>query len=449
MRSTRCLSCFAILLGIVSTAAGQQGVRWQPNLEAAGRLAAQQNRLVLVHFWGDGCPPCMQMERDVFSRPDVAAAIDANYIAVKINTNDFPNTAKRFGITKLPTDLVISPSGETVYKSEGGYTAANYMTLLNRTAAAAHAQRMKTVAQVASGPAPGASTATPVDPKGDPFRQPAYAGNQPAASGNPRRGVEAQPAKTPDRPVVTTVPPTVTLPTEEARGYAAPPADVSGYRAQPAAAPVANQASPDSRDRGMAATPPPHLAPKSDLPGQRPTGPVAEARPPEARVEPTGTAATEPRPGNPPLGLDGCCPVHAAEDWQWIKGSRWYGVIHRGRTYLFAGPEERNKFQQDPDRYAPMISGNDIVAAAERGELVQGTRDVAGQFKGRVYLFSNEASYEKFCQDPAKYAAAAQKMLELADRAAGHPAPSQDPATAVSSGSAMRTNQNPGVYGRY
>ena len=41
-----------------STATAQDTIRWETDLATGQRLAAQTNRLVLVHFWGTWCPVC-------------------------------------------------------------------------------------------------------------------------------------------------------------------------------------------------------------------------------------------------------------------------------------------------------------------------------------------------------------------------------------------------------
>ena len=107
---------------------------------------------------------------------------------------------------------------------------------------------------------------------------------------------------------------------------------------------------------------------------------------------------------NPPLGLDGYCPVVLSEKQQWVLGDRRFGAIHRGRTYLFAGAEEQRRFFTDPDRYAPAVSGNDVVLAAEQGQPVPGMREHGVFFGNRVYLFSSEATLEKFSRNPTLYA---------------------------------------------
>ena len=54
----------------------------------AQRIAAQTNRLVLVHFWGTWCPPCMEMEKSVFSKPGLGTAVNPYYVPVKIQVEE-------------------------------------------------------------------------------------------------------------------------------------------------------------------------------------------------------------------------------------------------------------------------------------------------------------------------------------------------------------------------
>ena len=68
-----------------------------------------------------------------------------------------------------------------------------------------------------------------------------------------------------------------------------------------------------------------------------------------------------------------------------MPGDCRLGAIHRGRTYLFAGPDG-SSFLAAPDRYAPVASGNDIVLATDQGKVVPGTEH--GVFyENRIYLF--------------------------------------------------------------
>jgi YHS domain-containing protein len=117
------------------------------------------------------------------------------------------------------------------------------------------------------------------------------------------------------------------------------------------------------------------------------------------------TVATPNGSAFPPLALNGYCPVTLLEQQRWQLGDRRWGVIHRGRTYLFAGPEQQRKFLANPDRYSPAISGQDVVMALDYGQAVEGKRAMGLEYQNRIYLFSSDASRQAFIQNPKRYAA--------------------------------------------
>ena len=141
--------CVALL---VSTVHAQPTVRWQPTLQMAKQLAAQSNRLVLVHLWSPSCIACSRMEQEVFVRPEVASVLEANYVAVKLNADHFPTTARQYGVTSLPTDLIITPQGQMIEKIVGFRPAGEYIAALNWVAQNARGLGLGAYAQI-----PGAS----------------------------------------------------------------------------------------------------------------------------------------------------------------------------------------------------------------------------------------------------------------------------------------------------
>ena len=78
-------------------------------------------------------------------------------------------------------------------------------------------------------------------------------------------------------------------------------------------------------------------------------------------------------------------------------------ALHRGRTYLFAGPEEQRRFLDNFDRYAPALSGYDCVKYVEQGAMLEGKRGHGIYYRGQVFLFVDEASLQQFWQAPERY----------------------------------------------
>src|SRR3954464_6073637 len=123
---SQCLQLQAQQQASTATNAAPGGIQWQTNLEEAKRLAAESNRLILVHFWSPSCVPCMQLEQNVFSQPYVQQTIQAKYVPLKLNADEVPSTTKQFGITRLPSDLVITPSTKIVGRMVSPPTPAAY-----------------------------------------------------------------------------------------------------------------------------------------------------------------------------------------------------------------------------------------------------------------------------------------------------------------------------------
>ena len=63
----------------------------------------------------------------MFTQPSVAAAIGADYVAVKVNADNFPATARQYGVTALPTTVIALPDGRPLETVQKRMDAAQYV----------------------------------------------------------------------------------------------------------------------------------------------------------------------------------------------------------------------------------------------------------------------------------------------------------------------------------
>jgi protein disulfide-isomerase len=110
--------------------------------------------------------------------------------------------------------------------------------------------------------------------------------------------------------------------------------------------------------------------------------------------------------------LEGYCPVTLFETRKWRRADARWGVVHRDRTYLFAGPDQQQKFLEDPDRYAPMLSGFDPVRYLEQGQLVEGRRQHGLWYRNQMFLFADEASLEQFWKNAEDFAPRVEQAMQ-------------------------------------
>ncbi|HEY2761843.1 MAG TPA: thioredoxin domain-containing protein [Pirellulales bacterium] len=411
-------------------------ILWQTDLEVAKRIASQTNRMVLVHFWSPSCGPCKLLEKDVFSQPQVQQAIQSRFVPVKLNADDWPTTVKAYGVTRLPTDLVLTPNGQIIGRMVSPLKPDAYLQELaiaaNGTGPAATPPGAAFVASTAISAPMGTAAAPPVatapqaqtTPNGNilwgapptagqaaapitaapiaavPPAMPNYSNDRYAEFqqrfGHPAPVPAAQQSVNPVPQYAAqqfTVPPQAGAPQQAATAsYAAAP-----YQTSPVAAPT-GYAMPNQQ-MPVAGYAPANQAFASGQPQS--LAPAAMASPYAGYAAP----AAAPQIAPPPVGLNGYCPVTLIEQHRWQVGDQRFGAVHRGRTYLFAGPEEQRKFLANPDRYSPAASGHDVVAAIEYGQEIDGQRALGVEYANRIYLFSSDATRQMFMANRDRYAA--------------------------------------------
>jgi YHS domain-containing protein len=393
---------------------------------------------------------------------------------VKLNANENSATATGFGITRVPTDVILTPDGHVVGKLISPPTPAGYVAELSQIAAAytsTPGQGFLNAASQAPSPsninvayanlpvgssvipaaesiaktqAPGAQamratlgvggTATTPSTR-DPFQASGVVSNRFAAPVNPATSAAAGGFSTTQAGVA---PAGLS---QSAAGVSPIPNSVAAPIAAPALSDPPSPGQIENRYAAVPVSPPPTAAAQPLTPAwpAPPPGPAAavnpgnnpaqlslqtEATPPLPTsqqstlvVQPTAnTKMADGRqlpPGAPPLGFEGFCPVSMRNHWKWVPGDPRWGIVHRGRTYWFANQAEQQQFWADPDRYSPALSGMDPVLAIDHQQQVSGKREHSIDYDGLFYLFSCEATLAQFTANPERYAASVRQAMGI------------------------------------
>jgi len=113
--------------------AGGEG--WLNNLDEGLALAKKEGKPVLAEFTAtDYCPPCVLMQKNVFSKNEFIKEASKDYVLVIINSTTIsdPELAKKnekyfveYGVEKLPTMVLIKPDGKEYER----FSAFDYPTV--------------------------------------------------------------------------------------------------------------------------------------------------------------------------------------------------------------------------------------------------------------------------------------------------------------------------------
>lgn len=81
---------------------------------------------VLLDFYADWCGPCRMVSPIV----DEIASENPQYLVGKINVDNEPELAQKFGVSSIPM-LVVMKNGEIVNRSVGAKPKAQILAMLN------------------------------------------------------------------------------------------------------------------------------------------------------------------------------------------------------------------------------------------------------------------------------------------------------------------------------
>ncbi|MEO1262826.1 MAG: thioredoxin fold domain-containing protein [Bacteroidota bacterium] len=89
--------------------------------------AKETGKIIFLDGYTTWCRPCKKMEKEVFTRAQVANYFNQKFINVKFDMEkgEGPDLKFRYGISAFPTYLFITGSGEVVHRIVGAHTEGN------------------------------------------------------------------------------------------------------------------------------------------------------------------------------------------------------------------------------------------------------------------------------------------------------------------------------------
>jgi tetratricopeptide (TPR) repeat protein len=122
--------CLVSALLLVPAQPAYAQVSWVPKFKDALKLAQSQNKFVVIDVSASWCPPCIKMEREVFSDPKFIE-FSASQVFMRVDAEKDPegrSLALKFAVHNYPTVLILSSDGDEIHRLIGGRSTSRLIS---------------------------------------------------------------------------------------------------------------------------------------------------------------------------------------------------------------------------------------------------------------------------------------------------------------------------------
>ena len=112
-------------------------VNWENDIDLAFNLASISNKIIMVEFMADWCPPCKKMDSETFSNERVIKKLN-EFILVKINVDtqqdiaeEYNGNAKKYGGIGIPNILFLDKEKNILHRIVGFHNPSQLISVMD------------------------------------------------------------------------------------------------------------------------------------------------------------------------------------------------------------------------------------------------------------------------------------------------------------------------------
>lgn len=274
---------------------------WMHSFEAAQAAAQRSGKPLVVHFEASWCSACVRMEREVLGNYSVTNLLGDAVVGVKVDADQRRDLIESFGISTLPTEVVVRPDG-------------GRQTYVGATGLTSYISRLNSLRSLSRSTVQPSSSGQPKAAEKQKIQQASATTNSAAA--------KAKPANTRQCIIVT---------------FDGKMVGNGGY--SPVVLSEQRKWLPGTRE---------HVTEYEGVCYFFQT--ASELRRFEAE------------PGKFIPRLHGCDPVALFDNNRLVTGALEYGSFYRGRLFFFASLENRDRFESNPSSFSTIVANDKSVS---------------------------------------------------------------------------------------
>jgi thioredoxin-related protein len=126
--TTTLVGCFLV---VGPAFASDPSIQWHAYETGVHRAKADKKKL-FIHFYADWCRYCKKMDSETFRQTDVVAALNSDFIAVRVNSDQQRQIASQYRVRGLPDTWFIDKDGKPI-GNRVGYIPAEVLLKIFRS----------------------------------------------------------------------------------------------------------------------------------------------------------------------------------------------------------------------------------------------------------------------------------------------------------------------------
>ena len=115
----------------------KNGIKWGNNLDLAFAIASNSNKLIMIDFMAEWCPPCKEMDKITFSNANIIKKSN-EFIPIQIDVDkqqnlaeEYNGNARKYGGIGIPNILFLDKEKKVIRHLLGFHDANQLMEIMD------------------------------------------------------------------------------------------------------------------------------------------------------------------------------------------------------------------------------------------------------------------------------------------------------------------------------
>ena len=113
------------------------GIKWRNNLDSAFAIASKSDKIIMIDFMAQWCPPCKKMDNETFSNTNIINKTN-EFISVRIDVDkqkniaeEYNGNARKYGGIGIPNILFLDKEKNIIRQIVGLHNVDQLMGVMD------------------------------------------------------------------------------------------------------------------------------------------------------------------------------------------------------------------------------------------------------------------------------------------------------------------------------